>query len=154
MTGQRTWKRVEAPGTYRGHALEATIDGTRFVGWENKDGTWSLSANGGDAVRYADWQKAREGAEQGRAENPFHPLLASAAAGGMAIAMRSYLLNNPGDEVQILLRAVPFYMMAAYPRRDRSGRIWVFAKPGHGRRILDTARRHRLPFPIQITEIT
>lgn len=99
MTGQRTWMRVEAPGTFRGHALEARIDGDHFVGWENADGRWSLEVNGARPVPCRDWAEVRRIAERGRARapNPLDPLTATAAAGGMAFAMRYFLMHNPTE---------------------------------------------------------
>lgn len=95
MAGQRTWHRVEVPGTFRGHAVEATIGGNHWRGWENPDGTWSLSMNGSDPVTKRDWTDVRTSAER-PVQNPMNPMLAGAAAAGMAIAMRDHLINNPG----------------------------------------------------------
>jgi hypothetical protein len=161
MSGKRTWSRVEAPGTLRGHALEAKITGDHFLGWENADGSWFLATNGSDPVRCRDWTEVRQIAEGGgaRASNPLDPLTATAAAGGMAFAMRSFLMDNPSDkrrylsEEHAVLYVVPVQWLTKPPRRDRYGNVWLMARAGHRGRILRAVRRARLPFPVQVMEL-
>lgn len=155
MTGQRTWRRVEAPGTFRGHALTAAMDGRRFTGWENRDGTWSLSVDGSPPVRCEDWSEARRLAEGQKENNPLDALAATAAASGMAMAMRHFLMSNPrrteGD-AELVLHVVPLSWLARRPRRDHYGNVWLLAKRGFRGKVARATRRARLPFPVQIME--
>ena len=159
MTGQRTWRRVEAPGTFRGHALEATVDGNRYVAWEQRDGRWSLSINGARPLSKPDWAEVRRIAERDRsnavAQNPMDPIIASAAASGMAFAMRQFLIANPASALppeQEVLRAVPPAMLARPPRQDRYGNVWLLTRRGQYSRVRRAVRAARFGFPVQIME--
>lgn len=142
--------------------MEATIGGSLWRGWENPDGTWSLSTDGSEPVTKRDWTDVRTAAE--RAQNPMEPLLAGAAATGMAIAMRNHLINNPGPppgpspyssgyqkhrDLVSALRTVP---LVKGPRADRYGNLWVMVGRGYGRMARRAVRRARLRFPVQVME--
>jgi hypothetical protein len=164
MTGQRTWMRVEAPGTFRGHALEATIGGNHFVAWENSDGGWSLSINGSDPLPKAGWAEVRHVAERDRSQavayqqNPMDPIIASAAASGMAFAMRQFLIANPAPNpgnppaVHDVLRAVPASVLVRPPRQDKYGNVWLLVRRGHRGRVRRAVRSAHFPFLVQIME--
>jgi hypothetical protein len=114
-----------------------------------------LATDGAQPVRCRDWSHARELAEGSRQNNPLDVFTATAAAGGMAMAMRSFLMNNPGDppdDAQVVLRVVPSQWLARAPRRDRYGNVWLLARRGYRRRVKRAARRARLPFPVQVME--
>lgn len=101
MTGQRTWRRIEAPWTPQGHALTASFGGEVWTAWQNGDGTWSLRygtlARDVPHAIYPDWGTARATAERlrtssprkGNPDNPMAPaLIAGAAATGTGFALR------------------------------------------------------------------
>ena len=169
MSAQRTWSRVEDPKTARGHGLEATIGGDRWYAWENPDGSWSLSVNGNAPVKKRDWADVRATAERDRAQNPMHPMVAGAAATGMAIAMRDHLIHNPGpapsgdfrcDSEMALLGILGqvglagTQYLARRPKCDKFGNVWMMVRPGFGRAARRAVRRARLPFPVKIMEST
>ncbi len=159
MAGQRTWRRVEAPGTLRGHALEANVNGAHWRGWENSDGSWSLSINGGAPTSRPSWAAIR-GAADGRVANPMAPMVASAAATGMAIAMRDHLINNPAPavpqspELTAVLGALgqAGLGVSRMPRADQFGNVWVMVARGQGRRARRVVRHSRFPFPVRVME--
>lgn len=165
MAGQRTWHRVEAPGTYRGHALEAMIDGNHWYAWENPDGSWSLRRNGAGPEIEDNWAAVRRAAE-GPAKNPMAPAVATAAAAGMAMAMRHHLINNPApapvvDRCDAALAALGVLgqvgvggtrYMAAPPRCDRYGNLWVLVRRGYARMARRQIKRLRLGVPVRIME--
>ncbi len=164
--GQRTWRRVDAPGTHRGHALEATIGGNRWSGWENPDGTWSLRLNDSAPVVKRNWTEVRQAAE--RQPNPMSPVLAAAAAAGMAMAMRDHLIRNPGaplptgpmtcdDAIAVLgvlgqVGVGGTGYVARPPRCDRYGNLWVMVRPGYACAARREIRRLRLGVPVRIME--
>lgn len=162
MAGQRTWHRVETPGTFRGHAMEANIGGSQWRGWENPDGTWSLSVDGGEPVVKRDWTDVRTSAE--RSQNPMNPMLAGAAATGMAIAMRDHLINNPGappessiyssgyGKHRAVMDALGRVPVVKGPRADRFGNMWIMVGRGYGRVARRAVRRARFRFPVQVME--
>jgi hypothetical protein len=87
-------------------------------------------------------------------------MVASAAATGMAIAMRDHLINNPAPAVPQSpeLTAVLGTLgqaglgVSRMPRADRYGNVWVAVAPGQGRQARRAVRRARFPFPVQVME--
>ena len=134
MTTQRIWRRVEAPGTFRGHALVADLHGVRWYAWEQRDGSWGARRGDGAPIPFGTWTELRTTAERGpnpaRADQGFDRVLQHQSQ--EAIARARQVLGA-------LLRA-------AGPRSG--GGIWVTVSPGHGR--LAYARLLAAQFPCNV----
>lgn len=168
--GQTTWRRIELPGTYRGHALVARFGGEAWTAWEMPDGQWALNYGTIQIKRpqrlYRDWSTARGVAEQARTgwsrvSNPVHPLIAGAAAAGAAAVVKNALLaTNPAPThfVQACSAAakvanrLPRSWMVGPVQCPSDGSVVAVVRPGF---ILAAQQRLAdLPFRVTVIERT
>lgn len=139
MTTQRIWRRVEAPGTYRGHALVADLHGVRWYAWEMHDGTWRAT-RGEDGGRvspwtsFPTWTDLRTTAE--RAPNP------NAAWQPM---------GQLDQETMARVRQTLGALVRSAGLRGEGG-LWITVAPGHGELALARLHAANFPFNVRIWE--
>ncbi len=145
MSGSRTWHRVEAPGTYRGHALTASLGGEPWTTWENQDGSWALRYGGGEPLRVDDYESARELAETHRTQAPpaENPLPSSGPDNHFQVA---------AARARMVCRAVPSSWVTGPCGFLPDGTVDMHVLPGHGPHVHAELKRQEIPFRVLITE--
>lgn len=149
MTTQRIWRRVEAPGTFRGHALVADLHGSSWYAWEDRDGTWAARRDGTNMVRFPSWTELRttvERAPNPRRGDPRHRGAAERAARTHFDRLRERQTQEAVARARQLLGPV---LLATGPS---SNGIWVTVRKGHGRLAYARFVATRFPLDVKIME--
>lgn len=148
--GERTWRRIEAPWAFRGHALVAYFGGEPYTAWELPDGSWGLSYGFMDSRHhqrvYATFTQARRAAERLRTRSP-------AADSAVAVNPSAPAYTEVEDHAlrEIRSRIPPGWLRGA-PRRQGDGSVVVPVAVGVGRATAATLTR-AFPFRVKVMEV-